>query len=254
MSLQCIALLLYVVDCINAFHIHHPLVNVHHKMSTVGRVTQSSQPPSMCRGVGVVKYEPDEPDEPDKPSIYLDLDSGVRISRIMVASTDSFDVMQKLCHAKSRTDIMQIALLRYRRKCALLEYQQIPVGSGDVYTGWSYEHRPGSVMRSNPDTPSSTLWVVDETLFPEFEVQVGSWLLASVQVKDDKHLSTLFSRTISRYTDAQPISLVRPGFAHIPLVHTPEGPQWVATFIELGNFDELGAPAKAKTPKPGPLV
>jgi hypothetical protein len=252
MSLQCIALLLCVVDCINAFHVHQPLVNVHHKMSMVGRVTQSSQTPSMCRGVGEVRYEPDDP---DKPSIYLNLDCGVRISRIMVASTDSFDVMQKICHAKSRTDIMQITLLRHRRKCMLLEYQQIPVGSDDdMYTGWSYEHRPGSVMRSTSGTPSSTLWVIDWESFPEFEVQVGSWLLASVQVKDDKHISTLFSRTISRYTDAQPISLVRPGFAYIPLLHTPEGPRWVATFVELDNFDELGAPAKAKTPKPDPLV
>jgi hypothetical protein len=249
MSLHRIALIIYVFRCINAFHIHSPIVHVHNRMSTCGRVTQSSQPPSMCRGVGVVN---DEPDDPDKPSIFLDLDCGVRISRIMEASTDSFDVMQKLCRAKGRTDIMRIALLRHRRKCMLVEYDRISEGSDDnMYTGWSYEHRPGSAIRSTSGTSSSTLWVIDERSFHRGEVRVGSWLLASVH-KDQNHLSALFSRTMSRTDEARPVSLVMPGFAYIPLVHTPEGPRWVATFVELGNFDELGTPVKAKKTKLNP--
>ena len=244
MSLHCIALLLCVVPCINAFHIH-PLVNIHHKQSTVGRVTQSSQTLSMCRGASVAgSYSNDEPDE---PPIYLELDHGVRISRILTASTDSFDVMQKLSRAKSRSDIMQIALIRHKRKCILLEHQQIPVRSGAVHPGWSYEHRIGSNMRTNAGTRSSTLWTIDEESFHSFEIEVGSWLLASMQVKDENHLSTLFSRTISRvYTDSQPVSLVRPGFACIRLVHTPNGLQWVVTFIEIEHCDELGSPNKRR--------
>jgi hypothetical protein len=58
---------------------------------------------------------------------------------------------------------------------------------------------------------------------------------------------------MSRTDEAQPVSLVRAGFAYIPLVHTLEGPRWIATFVELGTFDELGSPVKAKL-KLDPLI
>ena len=243
-----IALLLWlcIVHCTNAFHMH-PLVNVH-RSSTVRRATQSPQTLSMCCGVTVAGKDDFRRNAVAYDQLsYLKLDSGMRISRILTASTDSFDVMQKLSRAKTRSDIMQIALIRHKRKCILLEYQQIPATFDAVYSGWSYEHRSGSNIRTNSGTRSSMLWAIDEESFRPFAVEVGSWLLASIQGKDANHLSALFSRTISRVnTDAQPVSLVRPGFACIRLIHTESGPQWIVTFIEIEYCDELGVPNKRR--------
>jgi hypothetical protein len=177
---------------------------------------------------------------------YPDLTSGVRISRIISVSTHSFDAMLKLARAKSRPEIMHTALIRHKRKCIMRDHQHIPLEFGDVYQGWSHEPRNGSPMRTNAGTRSSELWAVDGESFHHFEVEVGSWLLASMPGKDPNHVSALFSRNISRVqTDAQPVNLVRPGFSTVKLVQTPEdGVQWVLTFLELVNSDELGIPKK----------
>jgi hypothetical protein len=174
---------------------------------------------------------------------YMPLDSGLRISRILTASTDNFDVMLKLGRAKSLADIMQIALIRNRKKCLLMEYQRLPMVSGVICNGWNREYELGSPIHTKPRRPSSALWVVDEESFQPFQVEIGSWLLASINGKDTNHMSTLFSRDSSRlHTDAQSVSVVRPGYTTVKLVHVHGMLQWVLTLIELENCDELGFP------------
>jgi len=243
------SLMLCVVSCIDALHVY-PFMDI----TPMARITMrktSKNTQSLSNGYGVrilgrrLKEEVRDRVVTNASPTYLDLDSGLRISRILTVSTDSFDVMSKLSRATSRPEIMHIALIRHKRKCVLMEYQQLPVVFGAVYNGWSYGHRPGSHMRTNSGTRSSNLWVIDDESFNIFEVEVGSWLLASILAKGDSRMSTLFSRTISRvYTDAQVVNLVRPGVATTKLVHTPDGLQWIITFIELEHCDELGIPKR----------
>jgi hypothetical protein len=185
-----------------------------------------------------------------KPT-YLRLHSGQRISRIITVDTDNFDVMMKLGRAKCLSTLLHIALVRHKRKCLLLEHQRLPVVPDcDMLCGqrWRYQPMHGSNMNTNSGSLSSTLWGVDVESFNHFEVEVGSWKLASLRGQDDNHISAIFSRTISRVdTDAQAVSLVRPGCfecANVQLVRTSNGLRWVFTFIETEHCDELGAPTK----------
>jgi hypothetical protein len=181
------------------------------------------------------------PDE-NKP-VYLQLDSGIRVSKIITATTTSFDAMLKIGRATSRMDIMKTCLIRHKRTCVLSEHQTLPAGRDGAQhrRGWSYEHRTGSSVRTTSGSPASVLWVVD--MDPQsFQVSVGSWLLASVATgTDNNRLSGLFTRTISRaLPEPQAISLVRPGFLPPTLVHTASGLQWIVVFIELQDCTELG--------------
>lgn len=178
----------------------------------------------------------------DARPTYLDLDNGVRISRIIAVSTHSFDAMIKLGKAKSRAEIMHTALIRYKRKCILREHQTLPIVVDEVRQGWIYEHRHGAHVRTNSGTRTSELWALDEESCHEFHVEVGSWLLASIQFQDANRVSALFSRNISRVSGAQVVNLVRPGFvSDVKLIHTPDdGLQWRFTFLEMDRCDELG--------------
>jgi hypothetical protein len=185
-----------------------------------------------------------------KPT-YLRLQNGERISRIITVDTHDFDVMMKLGRARTLAKLLHIALIRHKRKCALFEHQGLPVvPNWDVLCTqpWGYEPRHGSHMYTNSGTHSSTLWGVDAESFNHFEVEVGSWKLASLYGNDDTHISAIFSRTISRVdTGAQAVSLVRPGCfgsANVKLVRTSDGLRWILTFIETEDCDELGAPTK----------
>ena len=185
--------------------------------------------------------------EVDVHATYLPLDTGMRISRILVASTTNFDVMMKLGHAKSLTSIMHIALIRHRQQCKLMEYDRLPSTSAQVCNGWSYEAQVGSPMRRKSRTPVSALWVIEEESFQSFEVEIGSWLLASFKGNDSNRMSALFSRDSSRvHRDAQAVSLVRPGFSTVKLLYVDGMIQWVMTFIEIENRDELGIPIGRK--------
>jgi hypothetical protein len=177
----------------------------------------------------------------NKP-IYLQLDTGVRIARIVTATTTSFDAMLKLGRATSRTEIMKICLIRYRKTCVISEQQTLPIGHDEVqHPGWRYGHRPGSNVLTNSGTSSSSLWVVD--MDPQsVQVSVGSWLLASMTGgTNSNRLSALFTHTSSRaLPDPRSISLIRPGFSPPRLVKTDTGLQWVVVLIEMQNCTELG--------------
>ena len=173
------------------------------------------------------------------------LSSGVRISCIISVSTDKFDAMMKLSRAKTRSEIMSIALIRHKQNCLLLEHNQLPLLSGVVYDGWKFESRHDAVMRTRSGTPASNLWLVDDETYEDVEIEVGSWLLASFTGENANKMSALFSRTASRsHKDAQAVGLMRPGVGSIRLVQTPEILQWIATYVELEYCDELGFPMK----------
>lgn len=218
MSTLYMSLLLCVVRCIHAFH------------SPLGARTLS-----MCSGAGIAGKSPS----------YLQLDSGLRISRIITVTTESFDVMLKLSRAKSRSEIMHTCFIRHKRKCVVSECQQLPVVFGVINNEWSYWPRPDAHVRTNSGTYASTLWVIDSEFFDVVHIEVGSWLLASMPGKCASHLSTIFSRTISRAGgETQSVPLVRLGFAPIQLLHTQCGLMWVMTLVELQQCDEWGNPTK----------
>jgi hypothetical protein len=174
------------------------------------------------------------------------LSSGVRISRIISVSTDKFDAMMKLSRAKTRSEIMSIALIRHKKNCLILDHQQLPFLSGDVYDGWGFEPRRDSFMRTRSGTPASSLWIIDDESNEDIEVKVGSWLLASLTYQETpERMSALFSRDANRsHKGAQAVALTQPGAGAIRLVQTPESLQWIATYIELEYCDELGMPMK----------
>jgi hypothetical protein len=212
-------------------------VNLLPRLTTRGIAAQNVQ-------IMSTHYKGDLNNNPIKNEI-LNLDCGVRVSRIITVSTDKFDAMLKLSRAKSRSEIMKIALVRHKRNCLLLEHQQLPLLSGSVHEGWRFEATRMSVMQTQSGTHTSDLWLVGHESSHAFETEVGSWLLASITGKDDKHMSAIFSKTMRRcHKDAQTVVLVRPGFGSIALVQTPESIHWMATYIELEFCDELGMPTK----------
>ena len=219
-------------------HFLHALQHVHPVMtrSIMSRATRDTVAHTRIHlAMGTVFSDENKP-------VYLQLDSGVRIARIVTATTTSFDAMLKLGRATSRTEIMKTCLLRHRKSCVISEHQNLPSRCDEVqHRGWRYGHTPGSSVRTNSGTPSSSLWVVDMDVHNPFHLMVGSWLLASLHGKDANRLSVLFTRTISRaLPEPQAISLVRPGFLPPTLVHTASGLLWIVVFIELQDCTELG--------------
>jgi hypothetical protein len=177
----------------------------------------------------------------ENPS-YLHLDNGMRISRIITAKTTSFDAKLKLGLAKTRLEIMKICLVRHKKTCVLSEHTHIPIRG--TRRGWAHHHRHGSPMLTNSGTPAD-IWVV--ALNDATQLSIGSWLLATMPVTEH-HNTALFSRTISRaYTDAQPVSLIRPGFSNADLVYgTEDDPHWLMTYVELQHSNELGIPTRRR--------
>jgi hypothetical protein len=232
MATFCIFLLACVLNCINAFNAYTPM-----NLVRTGRVIGRTLPVSsvrMHRGIS---------EDTDATRCYLPLNSGMRVSRIVTASTNSYNAMLKLGSATSRLEIMKICMIRHKRTCVLTEHRRIPMTFGDLYRGWSYAPRSGSPVHANSGTSSSVLWVADIEKLETCQLELGSWLLATVPGNDDNHFNTLFSPSISQVHEAaQPILLSRPGFAQPKLVHTHLGLEWIIIFVELQQCDELGVP------------
>jgi hypothetical protein len=176
--------------------------------------------------------------------VYLSLDSGMRITRIVTANTLNADAMMKLSKATSRAQIMTICMIDYKSTCVLTEHDQLPMAENGGHSGWSFEQIQGSAVRANSGVPGSVLWVADLQRTENCRVSVGSWLLGAMPLNTDDRLATLFTHTVSRMCeDPQAVVLVRPGFAWPVLVsghsHLPE---WSITFIEMQKIDELGVP------------
>jgi hypothetical protein len=178
--------------------------------------------------------------------VYLSLDRGMRITRIITANTLSVDAMMKLSKATSRTQIMTICLVEHKSNCVLTEHDQLPMTENGGHSGWSFEQIQGSPVRAKSGVPGSVLWVADLQRTDNCHVSVGSWLLGALPLNTDDRLATLFTRSVSRMCEEpQAVVLVRPGFAWPGLVsghsHTTE---WSITFIEMQETDELGVPTR----------
>ena len=165
----------------------------------------------------------------------------MRISRIVTASTSSYDAMVKLGHATSRAEIMKICLLRHKRTSLLFEQQELPAQQNRVQRGSGFEQMNDSSISARSGLPGSVLWATDAASSYTKQIEVGSWLLSMVYAHDCNHYTALFSPSTSRvFEHAQPITLVRPGVVTPHIVDTADGPMWTIIFIELQYCDELG--------------
>lgn len=239
----CTLLLLCSVGYLNGMKLCSPLKPTHAVQITHRAVSLYPQRLSMCTGAHVPRDPHNRETLAHKPPLFLQLDTGMRISRIITVSTNSYTAMLKISRTVSRREIMKICLFRHKRTCWLTEHNEIPASSHEPCTGWRYGHRQGAPVHANSGTPSSVLWIVGEDPFCKIRVMVGSWLLAIMNTEDPNQFTSLFSPSISRASlEAQPITLVRPGFADPDLVHLNGDLRWVWVFIELCQCDELGAP------------
>jgi hypothetical protein len=190
---------------------------------------------------------PIEPvDDRVEHAVCLKLDRGVRVARIVTASTSSHAAMSQLCLARTRSEIMQICEKRHKT-CVLSEHTHLPPtinGRGrSLHHGWQSEQRPNSFMRGRSGVPGSVLWVADIYPYNAYSLSVGSWLLGSISLHNTCHALFTSSTARREQENHQQMVLVRPGFASPVLLRSKEGKiEWVFTFIELQVADELGAP------------
>ena len=186
-------------------------------------------------------------DTPITETNDMKLQSGMRISRIITATTTGYDAMLRLGQAKSRNDIMKTCLVRHKRTSTLSEHHQLPMSSDGMHTGWRFEQRAGSPIKASSGAPGSDLWVMDIHSYDTLQVQVGSWLVAKYDFTCRKGIACLFTKTDSRIGNSlQPILLTRPGFANPDLVCTTHGPHFIITYIELQYCNELGTPTRSR--------
>lgn len=177
--------------------------------------------------------------------VYLSLDRGMRITRIVTANTISVEAMTKLSVAKSRAQIMTVCM-EYRSQCILTEHDQLPMTRNGGHSGWSFEQMQGSPVSAKSGMPGSVLWVADLQRTPHCHISVGSWLLGTIPLNTEDRLSTLFTRSVSRMCEEpQAVVLIRPGFAWPGLVSGHSNrTEWSITFIEMQAIDELGVPTR----------
>jgi hypothetical protein len=177
--------------------------------------------------------------------VYLSLDRGMRITRIVTATTFSPTAAQKLSKATSRDEIMQICVRQHPDECMLYEVVKIPSVFQDVKMGWGFQQPYGSPVRAKAGVPGSILWVADLQRTPDCHISVGSWLMGSMPLNTQGKISALFTQSASRVcAHMQPVVLVRPGFSWPALVSGSATTQWSITFVEMQNTDELGVPTK----------
>jgi hypothetical protein len=178
--------------------------------------------------------------------IFLSLDRGMRVTRIVTATTVNDEAMKMLRKAKTREEIMVICTAGFAGSCILTEHTQLPVSAEGDHPGWSFEQQGGSPVRANSGVPGSVLWTADLDK-DTCHLSVGSWLLGSVPLENNKGISALFSRSISQSCHApQGMVLVRPGFAWPQLIRANNRLEWSLTFIEVQYIDELGVPIRRR--------
>jgi hypothetical protein len=176
--------------------------------------------------------------------IYLSLDRGMRITRIVTASTVDKGVVEKLRVATSRDELLKICVWDHGDSCIISEHMHHPTTAHESHPGWSFEQQRGSSVRASSGVPGSVLWVADVPQ-DECHVTVGSWLLGSIPLTDDTKTAALFSQSISQACDTpQAVVLIRPGFAWPTLVRRNNRAEWSLTFFEVQAVDELGVPVR----------
>ena len=174
--------------------------------------------------------------------VYLSLDRGMRITRIVTVTTFNDVAISKLKDARSREEVLVIC--KGYRDCVIQEHSQIPYTSSS-HAGWGFEQQQGSAVRASSGVAGSVMWVA-EIDQEDCHIEVGSWLLGSIPLNTEtKGISALFSSSIARICDsAQAVILVRPGFAWPKLVTSNNRFEWSLMFIELQMLDELGIPIR----------
>ena len=176
--------------------------------------------------------------------VFLSLDRGMRVTRIVTATTVSDEAIKVLRKAKTREEIMIICRQTFAGSCVLTEHMQFPASKESSHPGWSFEQKEGSPIRANSGVPGSVLWTADLNK-ENCHLSLGSWLLGSVSLENDKGVGALFSRSVSQTCGApQGMVLVQPGFAWPQLIRGKNKMEWSMTFIELQIIDELGVPTR----------
>jgi hypothetical protein len=176
--------------------------------------------------------------------VFLSLDRGMRVTRIVTVTTVSDAAIKVLRMAKTRAEVMIICRQTYAESCVLTEHMQLPATIDSEHHGWGYEQKKGSSVRANSGVPGSVLWTADISK-EDCHLSVGSWLLGSVSLENENGVQALFSRSISQACAApQGMVLIKPGFAWPQLIRGTNSMEWSMTFIELQNIDELGVPVR----------
>jgi len=178
--------------------------------------------------------------------IFLSLDRGMRVTRIVTATTVSDEAIKMIRKAKTREELMIICRRDYASSCFLTEHMQLPTSNELGHSGWSFEQKQGSPVRANSGVPGSVLWTADIDK-DKCHLSVGSWLVGSIPLANGNGMGALFTRSVSQMCDApQAVVLVHPGFAWPQLIRAKNQMEWSLTFIELQYIDELGVPVKRR--------
>jgi hypothetical protein len=178
--------------------------------------------------------------------VFLSLDRGMRVTRIVTVTTFSDKAITKLRLAKTREEVLIICRQDYADSCILTEHMQLPSSMDMGHSGWGFEQQQGSPVRANSGVPGSVLWTADISI-DECHLSVGSWLLGSIPLNTLNGLGALFSRSVSQTCGApQAVVLIHPGFAWPRLIRGINRVEWSMTFIELQDIDELGVPVRRR--------
>ena len=160
-------------------------------------------------------------------------DTGMRITRIVTTETTSVRAMQLLSGAKTRNEIMSVCM-EFKDYC--IQREHITMLETRPWVGWQQ-----ASLENSLHSPKSFLWVVDLKRSGECKVELGSWLLASTQLKDTSKVSTLFTETVDRLCQSvQAMVLIRPGYAWPVLQTHGVHNTWSITFVELQKVDLWG--------------
>ena len=165
--------------------------------------------------------------------LQVEPDIGMRITRIVSIETISVRAMQLLSGAKTRDEVINVCM-QFQDSCIQLEHNTL----SNTRSWMSWQH---ASLENSLHSQKSILWVVDVKRSGDCEVSVGSWLLASMALKDPNKMSTLFTENVDRVCQfPQPIILIKPGFAWPNLKANNVRNTWSITFVELQNVNFEG--------------
>ena len=172
--------------------------------------------------------------------VQVEPDAGMRITRIVSAETTSVRAMQLLSVAKTREEIIRVCdLPGHKSQCVVREHQSFPASRS--WEGWQRRQLEDSPIKVPSGNIRSVIWVADLKRTGVCQVQLGSWLLATMPMQGSQKMATLFTQTADRLCRSpQAMVLVRPGCAWPMLVSGKSPSTWTITFIELQNINVWG--------------
>ena len=163
--------------------------------------------------------------------VRLHTDHGIRVHRILSIETTSVRAMQLLSVAKTRAEILNVCQ-QFPETTSIRSHSRIPFHSSEGLQTWADSG-------ISPHLPS--LWVMDTQRLTSCQVEIGSWLLASIPLGKDgsRGIDTLFTATAERWCrETQPLVLVNPGLAWPQLQRRTLGrsfTRWSIVYVELTN-------------------